>query len=414
MKTIVLGALWMGVAFADAVTDWNTILRSTIAAENGPAQSRYAAITHLAMFEAVNAITKDYQPYLRTIQAPDTASPDAAAIAAAHVVLRNYFSARAADLDAQRAQSLGRIPDGPEKNAGIAAGESAAMAMIAQRANDGAATPVQYAPMTGIGYWQPTFPTFATAALLNWGRLTPFGIARPDQFRPKPPPSLTSQRYTRDYNEVADVGDVLSTETERPQDRINVARYAAMVSPTELWNGVTAQLSAAGKLSLAENARLFALVNMAVADAAIAVFEAKYFYHLWRPVTAIRMGELDGNPRTPNRSSFTPFITTPPYPSYPSGYGGLSNAARSMLERIFGRGRHAITVSTPALPGVTFRYTNLRHITDDVADARIYAGIHFRFDQEEAETLAERIAGHILRNHLKCARRGGCGGDDEE
>jgi hypothetical protein len=413
MKLFVLGVLAIRVACADAVTDWNGILRTTIVAENPLAQSRYAAITHLAMFEGVNAITKDYQPYLRTITAPDSASPDAAAIAAAHVVLRNYFPAAASNLDMERERSLARIPASAEKTAGIAAGEAAARAMISQRGGDGAGATAAYTPLTGVGYWLPTPPPFAAAAFAPWGKVTPFGIARPDQFRPKPPPALTTRRYSRDYNEVKEVGDILSTLTERPQDRIDVVRYAAAMSPTQFWNPVAVQLSEADKLSLSENARLFALLNMAMADTAIAVFEAKYFYNFWRPVTAIRAGDIDGNPKTSRDPGFSTFIATPPYPGYPSGYGGLSNAARSVLERIVGRGRHAVTLSNTALPGVTIRYTNLRHITDDIADGRIYAGIHFRFDQDAAEEMGERIAGYVVKNHLGCARRGGCDGEEE-
>jgi hypothetical protein len=231
----------------------------------------------------------------------------------------------------------------------------------------------------------------------------PFGIARADQFRPKPPPALTSSAYARDYNEVKGVGDVLTDSTGRPQDRVDVVRYISMVSPVNVWNPVAVQLSSARSLSLAENARLLALLNMALADAAIAVFEAKYVYQLWRPVTAIRGGDLDSNPRTETDAAFTPFIATPPYPAYPSGAGGLGNAGRALLEEMFGRGRHAVTLSNPVLPNLTLRYTKLRHITDDTADARIYAGIHFRFDQEASELLGERVARYVLRNNLRCA-----------
>ena len=408
MKTVLIGVLLTGVALADAVTDWNAILRTTITAEPPQAQSRFAAITHLAMFEAVNAITRDYEPYLRTVTAAPDASPEAAAIAAAHQVLSNYFPGSVNTLDADRARSLAAIPDSTAKSAGIAVGQAAAAAMIAQRANDGSRTPIPYTPPIGIGFWQPTPPAFAAATFLHWGRMTPFGIARPDQFRPKPPPPLTSGRYARDYNEVKEVGNTLSDINTRPPEIINRVRYVAMTSPTQIWNSVATQLSAAERLSLAENARVFALLNMAIADAAIVVFEAKYFYHLWRPVTAIRAGDIDGNSRTEPDLAYNTFIATPPYPAYPSGAGGLGNAGRSMLERIFGRGRHPVTLSNPALQGVTLQYTNLRHITDDTADARIYGGIHFRFDQEASEVLGERVAAYVLRNNLRCARRAVC------
>lgn len=415
MKLFLIGVLMTGAALADVVTDWNSILRTTISAESPQAQSRFAAITHLAVFEAVNAITGDYEPYLRTVNAAPGASPEAAAIAAAHQVLRNYFPAQANTLDADRARSLATIPDGNAKTAGLAVGQAAAAGMIAQRANDGSGTPIPYTPSVGIGFWQPTPPAFAAAAFLHWGRMTPFGIARADQFRPKPPPALTSSRYRRDYNEVKNVGDTLSDINTRPQDRIDAVRYFAMTSPTQIWNSVASQLSEAEPLSLAQNARLFALLNMSIADAAIAVFEAKYVYNFWRPVTAIRAGGIDGNSGTEADPGFNTFIATPPYPSYPSGAGGLGNAGRSLLERMFGRGRHPVTLSNPALAGVTFKYTNLRHITDDTADARIYGGIHFRFEQEASEVLGDRVAAYVLRNNLRCARRGVCDdGADEE
>lgn len=415
MKAIFLCVLVMRVALADAVTDWNTIMRGTVNAETPPAQARFAAITHLAVFEAVNAITQDYLPYLRRgFTTAQGASPEAAAIAAAHQVLKNYFPAAAANLDSERARSLARIADGPAKTAGIAVGEAAAAAMIAQRANDASGVAVPYTPLSGAGYWQPTLPAFPPGALAQWGKVMPFGIARPDQFRPKPPPALTSRRYARDYNEVRRVGDAVSTEAARPQDRVDVARYAAATGPVQLWNPVAVQLSVANELSLSENARLFALLNISICDAAIAAFEEKYFYHFWRPVTAIRAGDIDGNPETEPAPGFTPFITTPAYPGYPSGHGSLSNGARSLLERVFGRGRHSVTLSNAAVPNVTLRYTNLRHITDDIADARVYAGIHFRFDQDEAEVLGERVAGYVLKHNLNCAHRGGCGGEDDQ
>lgn len=415
MKALLIGVFLTGVALADAVTDWNAILRTTITAETPQAQSRFAAITHLAMFEAGNAITRDYEPYLRTVTAAPDASPEAAAIAAAHQVLSNYFPGSVNTLDADRARSLAAIPDSTAKTAGIAVGQAAGAAIIAQRSNDGSGTPIQYTPPIGIGFWQPTPPASAAATFLHWGRMTPFGIARPDQFRPRPPPALTSSRYARDYKEVKEVGDVMSDINARTQDRINVVRFIAMTSPTQIWNSIAIQLSEAERLSLVENARLFSLLNMAIADAAIAVFEAKFVYHLWRPVTAIRAGDIDGNPATEPDLAFNTFIATPPYPDYPSGAGGLGNAGRSILERMFGRGRHPVTLSNPALPGVTLQYTKLRHITDDTADARIYGGIHFRFAQEAAEALGERVAGYVLRNNLRCARRALCedGGNEE-
>jgi len=198
--------------------------------------------------------------------------------------------------------------------------------MIALRANDGSATPLPYTPLSDPGFWQPTPPAFAPAILLHWAKLTPFGLASGDQFRSDPPPALTSGRYRRDYDEVKEVGDVNSTK--RPQDRDDVARFFAVTSAMHAWNQAAVQVSAAQGTSLSHNARAFAILNMAINDGLIASIETKYFYHFWRPVTAIRAGDTDGNPRTEPDPAFTPFITTPAFPSYPSAHASASYAAR--------------------------------------------------------------------------------------
>lgn len=412
MKLLIVGLLIASSAAADFVTDWNLIMRTTVSSAAPPVQTRFAAITHLAMFEAVNAITKDYVPYLGKLDAPRGANPAAAAVAAAHRVLSNYFPANAVTLDAHLVSSLAAIPDSPSKTAGIAVGEAAAAAMIALRANDGSGTPIPYTPPSGIGYWEPTPPGFAPGVFLHWGKVTPFGLQSGDQFRPKPPPALKTGKYAKDYNEAKEVGDASSTT--RTQEQSNLAQWAAMTSPVNLWNPVAVQVIAGQKRSLTEKARIFALLNMAMCDGSIATFEAKYFYHFWRPVTAIHDGDLDGNTRTEADPSFVSFLPSPAYPAYPSGHGGLSNSGRSMLERLLGRRRVSVTLTNPALPDLTLRYTRLRQITDDIADARVYAGIHFRFDQESAEMLGTEVARYIHGNYLRCARPGTCGDVEED
>ena len=400
MKTLMTGLLITGMAFADAVTDWNAIMRTAVQTQGAQHQARYAAITHLAMYDAVNSITKRYRPYLGYVPASSGASADAAAIAAAHRVLRQSFPANAATFDAAREVSLATIADGPGKLAGISVGEAAAAAILAHRANDGAFTPVPYTPTVGVGYWQPTPPGFGAAVGANWGKVTPFAMESGDQFRPEPPPTLTSNTYARDYREVKNIGGAVGAE--RPADRTDIARYMAQTSPTQLFNDVAVQLSRTHRLTLSENARAFALMNMAVADASIALFEAKYFYNFWRPITAIRNGDLDGNSRTEPDGGFSSLINAPAYPSYPSGFGALCNAARYALEHVFGKGRHSVV-----LPGNGLEYRNLRHLTDDVADARVYGGIHFRFEQDVAEVLGERVAQYVVKKQLGTEAAGG-------
>ncbi len=383
---------------ADVVQDWTVIMLNTIGGQSPFAQARFAAITQLAVFEAVNACTRKYEPYLGTVAAPAGASPGAAAVAAAHRVLRNYFPANAATLDAARTQSLAAIPDGQAESDGITVGEAAAAAMIAARANDGSAPPQTFLPdSTDPGVWQPTPPAFGPGVFLHWPNVTPFGIQSSNQFRSAPPPGLTSPRYRRDYDEVKAVGDVNSI---RPQDRTDVALFYAAVPPTQVWNLAALQVTPVqGRLS--ENARAFALINMAISDALVSVFETKYVYAFWRPVTAIRAGDADGNPGTEPDTGWTPFIATPSFPGYPSAHASGSGAARKVAELLFGPVGHAITLSHPAIAGVTLQYTSFRDITDDVDDARVYGGIHFRFDQEAGGLQGRRVGRYVVKQNLR-------------
>jgi hypothetical protein len=234
-----------GIASADAVLEWNKVMVAILSDQPPPIQNRFAAITHLAVFEAVNAVTGDYKPYLGTITVSPDASAEAAAIAAAHNVLKNYFPSNAAVLDAARESSLARIPEGHAKSAGIAIGETAAARMIAARENDGSGAPASHLPTSSHpGEWQLTQDCPATGGVfLHWRNVTPFGIRSAAQFRSDPPPALASTRYTRAYNEVKAVGGVDSTE--RPLDRVDVARLYAVLGDAALWNPIARQIAAA-------------------------------------------------------------------------------------------------------------------------------------------------------------------------
>ncbi len=400
-------------ASADAVTDWNAIMQTTVttAPSNAVFQSRWAAIVQLAVFEAVNAVTGDYQPYLGTITAAPGASPDAAAIAAAHRTLVTLRPASAPVLDAARASSLAAIPDGPAKDAGIAAGEAAAAAMLRLRASDGSTAVVPYIPGTGPGDWQPAPPLFAPAFLPHWGQVTPFGLASGSQVRLPPAPALHTGKYAKDYNEVRLVGRVDSPF--RPQDRTDVARFYAATSPVQAWNSAARQASAAQGKSLSENARILALLARAIGDASIASYDTKYYYNFWRPLTAIRAGDTDGNQGTDPDEGWLPLITTPAFPSFASAHATLSGAARAVLERAFGNHGHAVTLTNPGLPGIVLNYTAWKQITDDVDDARIYGGIHFRFDQDAGAYQGRGVGEYIFRNHLRPAHGDDDFGDDD-
>jgi hypothetical protein len=395
------------VAKADVVLDWNVIAVNTAIAngKNPFAQARSAAIAQLAVFESVNAITGEYHPYLGTIVAPPGASADAAAIQAAYRVLSTYFPASASTLDAERANSLASIPDGQAKNDGIATGEAAALAMIALRATDGSSPPQFKIPGPPVpGEWQatPSCPIvngIAVGIAFQWQNVTPFGIPSASEFLLDAPPALTSHEYAKAYNEVMTVGSIDSTE--RPQDRANVALFYAASSPTLVFNQAVQQVAQEQWRSLSENARALAVVNIAMNDSLVASFLNKYHYNFWRPETAIHAGDTDGNPKTDPDPSFVPFITTPCFPSYPSNHGSASNGAAEILRRIYGEGGHFITLSNPAVPDIVLQYTTFKQITDDISDARVYGGIHFRTDQVAGERLGRAIGKAVYKNNLR-------------
>jgi hypothetical protein len=398
----------------DAVLEWNEIMVELAQDQPPPNQNRFAAITQLAVFEAVNAVAGDHRSHLGPVNAVRGASAEAAAVSAAYRVVRSHFPDRAQFLDGRRTLSLARIPDGPAKDGGIALGEAAANATIAARANDGSEPPEFYLPGSrGPGEWQltPDCPPMG-GFFLHWRNVTPFALRRGDQFRSEPPPALTSGRYTWSYNEVKAVG--ARDSGERPPDRTNVVHVYAALSDAVLWNPIARQLAAASRSPLADNARTLALLNMALSDAGVAVMDTKYHYNFWRPETSIVAGAQDGNDRTEADASFGPLIAAPCFPSYPSGHATTSYAAREVLERTFGRQtEHTIVVATPAVPGVVLRYRKLAQITDDIDDARVYGGSHFRFDQQQGAEQGRLVGTYVFRHALRPVRECGCGDDEE-
>lgn len=383
------------------VLQWNEIAVATIGAEPPFPSARLMATVQVAAFEAVNAITRDYEPYLGKITAPSGASTEAAAVTAAHGVLKAFFPAQGATLDKKRADSMATIPNGQAKDDGVAVGKAAAAAMIANRKNDGSAPPQFHAPPSSSPYeWQTTSPGCPPegGVFKHWQRVKPFGIESSSQFRADPPPALTSQRYADDYREVQAVGGVNSTK--RPRDRADVARLYATFPPHQGWNAVLRQIASTRKDDISRTARTAAVMNLSLSDVFITTYESKYFYRTWRPVTAIPRGAEDGNPRT-TAGPFTPYIVTPCFPGYPSNHGAGAGAGSKVLEMAYGGGGHSLTASHPKAPGIVIDYTDLETIVKDVSDARVFGGIHFRYDQDAAEQLGKRIAQYIDRNRLQ-------------
>jgi membrane-associated phospholipid phosphatase len=404
VATLLLGP---AVAKADPVLDWNAIAVDTAVAngQNPFAQARFAAVVQIAVFEAVNAITGDYRSYLGSIVAPHGASANAAAVQAAYRVLSNYFPASASNLDAARASSLASIPDGKAKIDGIATGEAAANALTALRANDGSSPPQFKTPGPPVpGEWQATVSCpivngVASGIAFQWQYVTPFGIRSAKEFLLGPPPALRSDEYAKTYNEVMTVGSLDSAE--RPADRSDVATYYAATSPTQAFNQAARQVAQEQRRSLSENARALALINMAISDSLVASFFNKYHYNFWRPETAIRAGDRDGNRKTDPDPSFLPFIVTPCFPSYPSNHGSAANAAAAVMRRLYGEAGHPMTLSNPAVPTIVLQYTSFRQITNDISDARVYGGIHFRTDQDAGALLGLAVGEAVYKHNLR-------------
>jgi hypothetical protein len=411
LTVVLIATLLVGVAVckADIVLDWNGIAADTLTANftNPFAGARYLAIVQLAVFEAVNSITGNYKPYLGTIVAPAGASPYAAAAQAAHDVLVTYFPASQATLDQQLAASLAAIPSGQSKLDGIVTGQAAAAAMIALRASDGSVPPKFYLPGQAVpGAWQatPTCPVIngvAMGAFFHWQNVTPFGIPDAHAYLLGRPPELTSNQYAKDYNEVMMVGSLNSNA--RPQDRADVVLFFASTPPAHVFNQAARQLAQERYHSLWENARVLAVLNMAISDSLVASFYNKYHYVFWRPETAIHGGDTDHNAKTTGDSTFLPFISTPCFPSYPSNHGSGSNAGAEVLRRFYGEAGHLITLSNPGIPNIVLQYTSLRQITNDVSDARVYGGFHFRFDQDGGAVLGRAIGTAVYKNNLRTA-----------
>ena len=385
-------------ARADVVLQWNAIAVS-VPAGNPFNQARVMAATQLAVFEAVNAIQGGYEPYLGTVVAPPGASADAAVIAAAYRVLKHYVPGAA--IDTLRADSLAAIPDGDAKTAGITVGEAAAAAIIAARTNDVSAVPEFYLPTsTDPGQWQLT-PSCSAAGgtSVHWLDLRPFGVADAAAFVAGPPPALTSNEYTKDFDEVKRVGS--KNSTERSQDRSDVARFYAASSPAYVMNLAARQVAEAQGRSMIHSARALALINMAISDAAVASFTTKYIYNFWRPETAIRAADLDGNSKTEEDTTWEPYVLTPCFPSYGSNHGSLSGGGAEILRRVYGAGGHAIVMTNPAFPTLTYNYSEFHQITADIADARVFGGIHYRFDQVVAERLGREVATAVYKGNLR-------------
>ncbi|MGH7396988.1 MAG: vanadium-dependent haloperoxidase, partial [Candidatus Rokuibacteriota bacterium] len=311
-----------------------------------------------------------------------------------HAALVALHAPAAQTLHAAYAASLAAIPDSPPKAEGIRVGKAAAAAVLEMRAADGWNASASYTPANRPGRWVSTPPAFAAPLGVQWGRVKPFALQSADQFRAAPPPPFDSAVYVRDLREVFEIGG--TGATRRTPEVTNAARFW-IVSAMQTWNPAARQVSAARRLTLSQNARLLALLNIAMADALIACWDSKFAYDTWRPVTAIKAG---GHGAAAD-AGWTPLITTPPFPAYPSGHACAAGAARAVLDRFLGPNGHSITLTSPTAPGVTFPYDTFKAIADQVDEARVGGGIHVRHDQTAGAELGRRVGEYVCQTVLR-------------
>jgi len=376
-------------ARADTVTDWNQHAANAlaVAGQTPPVSVLHLAMVHGAVYDAVNAIDRRYEPYLGAPRARRWYSKDAAAATAAYRVLAGLLPAQQSALDALYAASLAGVPAGRARDDGVAVGEAAAATMLAARANDGRFGPFRFAVGSEPGRWRPTLPAFVNDPNAWLARVTPFLIRSPSQFRSHGPNSLASAEYADEFNEVKSLGSL--TSAARTADQTDAARFwAGGFAP---WIGVTRQLSIDHGLGIADNARLLAMLYLTAADAGIACWDDKAHWLFWRPITAIREAGTDGNPATDADPEWLPLINNPPYPDHPSGLMCFSGSIARTLRDFFGTNRIAFS-ATSANSGTTRNYTRLSQAVEEGIDARVWSGIHFRIADEHGARIGKQVA----------------------
>ena len=399
------------------VVEWNktllVIIRTPGAQPRTVHPTRSFAIMHAAIYDAVNSIDRTHKPYLVHLSTPtQDASEDAAADAAAHDVLVALYPSFQPALDSELQQLLAQIADGEDKAEGISIGQMVAARTLALRSHDGSdAQPVLFVFGSALGDYQSTPPNFPKQPqFTHWSHVTPFVLERASQFRPGPPPALTSDAYSDAFNEVKSLG--IANGTASTPDQALTGRFWNGAIQN-YWNEITQTAAVAHNLTTAQSARLFALLNLAMADSVIAFYDAKYTYNLWRPVTAIRAGDSDGNPETAADPNWLPEVgNTAPDPSYPGAHAVISAAAADVLVSFFGRNRFNFSVTSEVMPGVQRSFSNFPSAAEEATLSRIFAGAHFRFDLTRGQRLGRKVAGLVVDNFLTSRNRNDDSEDD--
>jgi len=390
-------------ALANVITDWDEKAVSVVtpmASLGGTVPymaQRFMGMVHCAMFDAVNSIERRYQPYLVQLPADPTASKEAAAAAAAAAVLATIDAKTADEIHGALAAYLAAIPDGPAKSDGIKLGAAVAAKVLEARANDGSGAPDDYRPRTTAGVYVPTAYTLAPW----WPNLKPFAMTKGSQFRPDPPIALESKEWATDYNEIKEYGGLNSTK--RTAEQTETARFWLIGAPAA-YHPFVRQLATAKQMSVIDSARFMTLVAVGLNDAIIAVLDAKYHYDFWRPVTAIRNGDIDNNPATEREATWQPIAPTPMHPEYPCAHCILSGSVAGVVKAALGTTDiPEIATTSPTAPGVTHRWTNMTALTDEVANARIWSGFHYRFSTRVGTDMGLRIGEHVVKSVMQPA-----------
>jgi hypothetical protein len=381
---------------ADVIMDWNA-KADEIATQKQLTpfpHGRGLAMLHVAMFEAVNAIERRYIPYKLDLAADRSTSKEAAAASAGYHVLVALYPDQKANLDATFVAMLAGVAEGEPKTKGIDLGKKAAAEIIALRANDGADAPEDYRPHTSPGVYVPTVVPILSVV----GAVKPWTMTAGSQFRPEPPPALNSDTWTRDLNEIRELGR--RDSTRRTAEQTTIGRFW-LLTGARTYNLIVRQVATAKDMDIVDCAQLYALVAMAGADAIISVFDAKYAYNLWRPVTAIRNADRTNNPATPRDPTWLPLGDTPMHPEYPCAHCITSAAVSTVLQSVAGTEVGEISLTSPTAPGVTRKWTRLQDYSDEVALARIYAGFHYRFSTEVGKEMGKKIGEQAVTTQLR-------------
>jgi hypothetical protein len=390
----------------DVLIDWNTTALNAVRTgkTNPPLAARNLAMVQLAVYDAVNSLDPRSQSYGGIQVKAERGASEAAAVAgAADEVLRALYPAQAASFDATLVESLAAVPSRSARIRGEAVGRQVGDAILALRAHDGSDTFVNAPTATQPGMWSPTPPSFSPPVGLNFAYVTPFAMTSPSQFRPGPPPALESAQYAAAYNEVKSVGGTASTT--RTPDQTAFARFwsdlpGVTFTPPGHWNQIAQDAAMSRRLTLPAEARLFALLDIALADAGISCWETKNDYDFWRPVTAIRAGDRDGNPLTVGDPSWTPLWGTPAFSSYTSGHATFSAAAAAVLDSVFGANFAFTDTGDPAEGLAPRHFSGFDQAAAEAAASRMYGGIHFRFDNETGLRVGGEVGQYVLQHEL--------------